>query len=227
MKKIFKKILKMTLWVAIVFLIFGLVAFGVDHWVEYKGSKYILDVKNLPQSDAVIVLGAYVLPGGTVSDMLKDRLDNGLEAYYTSKTPKIIVSGDHGRTSYDEVNSMRNYLQEKGVQRENIFMDHAGFDTYDSLYRARDVFKVKKAIIVTQRYHLVRALYIARKLGIEAYGVAADVNVYAGMKYYRFREYGARGKAFLQAAVFKPYPKYLGKAIPIWESGVLTDDGKS
>jgi SanA protein len=180
----------------------------------------------VPVAEAVIVPGAYVFPDGRVSEMLADRLDAGYMLYRAGKARKIIVSGDHGRTTYDEVNSMRKYLQAKGVPREDIFMDHAGFDTYDSIYRARDVFQVKKAIIVTQRYHLLRAVYIARMLGIEAHGVTSDAHNYPRMMYYNLREIAARVKAFLQAGVMHPDPKYLGKAIPISGSGVLTDDGK-
>jgi len=199
----------------------------IDFYIDRTGVEYLRVPDDVPQVDAIIVLGAYVFPDGTVSEMLRDRLDVGYHLYHLNKSSRILVSGDHGRKEYDEVNGMRKYLQSKGVPRENIFMDHAGFDTYDSLYRARDVFQVKNAVIVSQEYHLKRALYIARKLGIEAYGVSSDKYKYPGMKYYRAREVGARFKAFLQAGIFKPEPKYLGEAIPIWKSGELTDDGKS
>jgi len=199
----------------------------IDFYIEKTGNKYLMEPEDVPQVDAIIVLGAYVFPDGTVSEMLADRLDVGLKLYNANKSTRIVVSGDHGRKEYDEVNAMREYLQSKGVPREAIFMDHAGFDTYNSLYRARDIFQIKKAILVSQGYHLKRALYISRKLGIEGYGVPSDKYEYPGMKYYRIREVGARFKAFLQAGIFKPEPKYLGETIPIWKSGELTDDGKS
>lgn len=194
--------------------------------VSSQGTRYIVSSENAPSVDAVIIPGAYVLPDGRVSEMLADRLITALDLYRNGKASRIIVSGDHGTKAYDEVNAMRLFLQERGVPREHIFMDHAGFDTYDSIYRARDVFIVKKALIVTQEYHLLRALYIARKLGIEAYGVTADRYVYPNMAYYRIREVGARVKAFLQAGIFKPEPKYLGVAIPVSGDGRDTDDGK-
>lgn len=198
----------------------------IDYYVSSQGAKYLSSLTEVPQADAIIVFGAYVFPDGTVSQMLADRLDYAYKLYRANKAAKIVVSGDHGSKTYDEVNAMRKYLQSKGVPREDIFMDHAGFSTYDTLYRARDVFVIKKAILVSQEYHVVRALYIANKLGIEGYGVASDTYVYPGMKYYRVRELGARCKAFLQAGILKPEPKYLGDTIPIWKSGVLTDDGK-
>ena len=199
----------------------------IDYYVGKVASKYLLNIDNSPQADAIIVFGALVRSDGTVSDMLADRLNVGYKLYKAGKAPKIIVSGDHGSTAYDEVNGMRKYLQDKGVPREDIFMDHAGFDTYDSLYRARDVFLVKKAILVSQEFHVTRALYIGKRLGMEVAGVTSDLHIYPGMKYYRFREIGARLKAFAQADILKPKPKYLGEAIPIWKNGELTDDGKS
>lgn len=199
----------------------------VNSYVEFYGEKYMKTIGDTTQSDAVIVLGAYVFQDGTVSDMLADRLNLGYEIYKTGKVSKILVSGDHGKTNYDEVNHMREYLEKKGVPRQDIFMDHAGFSTYDSMYRARDVFQIKKTTIVTQRFHLVRAIYIARKLGIEADGVNSDPYKYPGMNYYLMRELGSRFKAFLYSEIFKPEPKYLGKVIPIWKSGDETDDGKS
>lgn len=198
----------------------------IDDYVARSGSRYIISPADAPKADAIIVLGAKVAPDGTPSEILADRLDIGLELYKANRAQKIIVSGDHGRTNYDEVNAMRKYLQAKGAPREDIFMDHAGFDTYDSMYRARDIFLVKKAIVVTQEFHLVRALYIARKLGIEAYSVTSDIHFYPELKYLQVRELGSRFKAFLQADIFIPKPKILGKAIPLAESGAVTDNGK-
>jgi len=214
-------------WLLLLGILAVIIILLIDFYIEKTGNKYLMEPEDVPQVDAIIVLGAYVFPDGTVSEMLADRLDVGLKLYNANKSTRIVVSGDHGRKEYDEVNAMREYLQSKGVPREAIFMDHAGFDTYNSLYRARDIFQIKKAILVSQGYHLKRALYISRKLGIEGYGVPSDKYEYPGMKYYRIREVGARFKAFLQAGIFKPEPKYLGETIPIWKSGELTDDGKS
>lgn len=212
--------------ILILIIALSLAVFLINWHVVSVGTKYILTADDVPESDAIIVLGAYVFPNGKVSDMLADRLNVGLELYKKGKAPKIVVSGDHGQVNYDEVNNMRRYLQTQGVKREDIFMDHAGFNTYDSLYRARDIFLIKKAVIVTQEFHLTRSLYIAKKLGLEAFGVKADLHVYPELKYNYAREIGSRLKAFLQAGIFRPNPKFLGDTIPISGSGSMTDDGK-
>lgn len=187
----------------------------------------VTNFNQLPQVDAIIVLGAYVTPSGSPSLMLKDRLDAGLEVYQAGISNRIVVTGDHGTKEYDEVNGMREYLQSQGIERDNIFMDHAGFNTYDSMYRARDVFLIKKAVIVTQEYHLYRAVYIARSLGIEAWGVSADKRDYVGQSYYDIREVAARVKDFFQISLFRTKPKFLGEPLPVWDNGSITDDGKS
>ena len=136
---------------------------------------------------------------------------------------KILASGDHGRDSYDEVNHMKQYAVGRGVDPDDVFLDHAGFSTYESMYRARDVFEVKSAIVVTQKYHLYRAVYNARRLGIDAYGVAADKRVYGKPVYNFVRESLARCKDFFMC-IFKPEPTYLGEVIPISGSASLSDD---
>jgi len=207
-EKVKKIFIKLFVYGFTLILIIALAVLGINLYIHDIAAERIVSKENTINADAIIVLGAYVFPDGRVSDMLADRLDVGYELYRKNKALKIIVSGDHGRINYDEVNNMRKYLLKKGVQREDIFMDHAGFCTYDSLYRARDVFKVKKAIIVTQSYHLKRAIYIAQQLGIESNGVASDIRIYPGMEYYKIREIAARVKAFLQASVLHPKPKY-------------------
>jgi vancomycin permeability regulator SanA len=159
--------------------------------------------------------------------MLGDRLQVGLQLYQAGKANRILVSGDHGRTNYDEVNTMKNYLKERGVPGDAVFMDHAGFSTYESMYRARDIFRVHKVIIVTQRYHLLRAVYSARQMGLEAYGVASDLQRYPGIERFELREVLARNKDFLWVNVWRPKPTYLGDSIPVWGSGAQTDDKKS
>lgn len=199
----------------------------INQYVQNEGSKYIVSQDDVPKADAIIVLGALVFPDGNVSLMLRDRLTTGYELYEKGKAPKIIVSGDHGQKEYDEVNTMKDFLKAKGVPSDDIFMDHAGFNTYDSLYRARDIFQAKKIIIVTQKYHLMRALFIAKELGIEAYGASADKRIYAGvMLKNEIREIGARNKAFFTAKLLNPKPKYLGEVIPVSGSGSATDDKK-
>ena len=135
------------------------------------------------------------------------------------------MSGDHGKKEHDEVNIMKNYVVERGIPSENIFMDHAGFSTYESIYRAKEIFQVKKIVIVTQKYHLYRALYIANRLGIEAYGVGSDPRQYVGATNREIREILARDKDFIKC-IFKPKPTYLGYTIPVSGNGDVTNDDK-
>ncbi|KEQ22768.1 SanA/YdcF family protein [Paenibacillus tyrfis] len=198
--------------------------FTINYHIKAYANPYVKNINELPNADAILVLGAYVYPDGRVSDMLRDRLETSLEAYREEKAPKVIVSGDHGRQDYDEVNTMKQYLLNQNLKNENVFMDHAGFSTYESLSRAKEIFKINKLIIVTQDYHLSRAVYIARKMGIEAYGIAADKMSYGDMKKYKIREILARNKDFINANILKSRPTYLGDAIPITADGRLTND---
>lgn len=174
--------------------------------------------------DAIIILGAGVW-GDSPSPMLRDRLEEGIKLYKDGIAPKILMTGDHGRKSYDEVNIMKEYAIADGIPSKDIFMDHAGFSTYESIYRAKKIFKIKKAVIVTQKYHLYRALYISNKLGLTAYG--KDTNrTYSGQRYRDIREVLARDKDYINCFI-KPKPTYLGKEIPITGNGDQTNDKKS
>ncbi len=207
-------------------LILGGTAFlSINAYVALIGRQYIDNANDVPKADAILVLGAYVFPDGTLSNMLNDRLTTGYELYKSGKAQKILVSGDHGRRNYDEVNAMKSYLVGCGVPGQDVFMDHAGFSTYESIYRARDIFQVKKLLIVTQDYHLRRAVFIARELGLEAYGVPADLHDYGPVMYqYGLREIIARNKDFFLAAIIKPKPTFLGDSIPVTGDGRATDD---
>lgn len=169
-------------------------------------------------ADAVLVLGCLVR-GSTPSGMLSDRLDTALMIEHTAP---FIMSGDHGTKEYDEVNAMRDYAVGKGVAIERVFMDHAGFCTYDSVYRAKEIFGAEKLVIVTQGYHLSRALYIAKCLGIDAVGVSADLRTYRGQALRDVREVLARNKDFFSCA-FKVKPKYLGEKIDLQDDGRVTE----
>jgi vancomycin permeability regulator SanA len=158
--------------------------------------------------------------------MLHDRLRRGVELYEAGAAPKLLMTGDHGRKNYDEVDVMKSFAVDAGIASENVFMDHAGFSTYESMYRAKEIFQAKKVIIVTQQYHLYRAIYIAESLGLEAYGVAADYRSYYGQTKRDIREVLARVKDF-GTSILKPKPTYLGDAIPIWGDGNQTNDENS
>ena len=180
------------------------------------------EAQDLEDIDCVLVLGCSVRDDGSPSAMLADRLIVGNRLYQSGVSGRLLMSGDHGQDDYDEVNTMKDYAVRAGIDPEDIFCDHAGFNTYASIYRARDVFQVRRMVIVTQRYHLYRALYIAEKLGIEAYGVSADERVYRGQTVRDIREIAARCKAYIYC-IFMPEPKYLGDPVPIQGSGSSTD----
>ena len=196
---------------------------GVQIYIVQSTKDYVLNnVSEAPESDAVMVLGALVYNNsGKPSLTLRDRLDYGYELYMHGKAKKILVSGDHGQTDYDEVNVMKDYLMEKGVPREDIFMDHAGFNTYDSMYRAKEIFCIEILLICTQDFHIARSIYIARSLGIDAYGYPCDDRG-INNQLNKLRESLARVKAFADITV-KRKPKYLGDTIPISGDGILTE----
>lgn len=180
------------------------------------------DAASMENVDCILVLGCRVYEDGTPSHMLEDRLQQGVELFLNGAAPKLLMSGDHGQQEYDEVNAMKQFAIGSGVDSSDVFMDHAGFSTYESLYRAKEIFGVEKVIIVTQGYHLHRALYIARALGLEAYGVASDPRSYVGQTMRDIREILARNKDFLNT-IFWPEPTYLGQQIPVSGDGNVTN----
>ena len=199
---------------------------GINAYVKNKVNAQILSPEQaakLQDTDCILVLGCLVKNSGEPSHMLEDRLKRAVELYQSGAAPKLLMSGDHGRVDYNEVEVMKQYAIGQGIPSEDIFMDHAGFSTYDSCYRARDIFTAKKIIIVTQEYHLYRALYIAEKLGIEAYGVSSDYRTYYKQKLRDAREALARVKDVFYV-LFHAEPVYLGEQIPIHGNGDATND---
>ena len=217
-----KKVMKFIL---IGLIIVILIVLGINLYVKQSTKNQIIvneEYSNLEDIDCILVLGAGIW-GNRPSHMLEDRLLQGIDLYKNNVSSKIIMSGDHGQEEYDEVNVMKKFAIEKGVPSENIFMDHAGFSSYESIYRAKEIFGAKKIVIVTQKYHLYRSLYIANKLGLEAYGVNSDPREYVGATYRELREILARNKDFVKC-VFKPEPTFLGDTIPVSGSGDVTND---
>jgi vancomycin permeability regulator SanA len=207
----------------------GILVLGLNGFVLLSTSSRIIspeEAQNLQDVDCILVLGCLVRSGGVPSDMLSDRLRRGVELYQSSAAPKLLMSGDHGRSDYNEVDAMKRYAVEAGIPSADIFMDHAGFSTYESVYRARDIFQCKKILIVSQEYHLHRALYIAQHLGLEAYGVASNYRSYGGQTMRDIREILARVKD-IGSCILLPKPTYLGDIIPITGSGELTHDKDS
>jgi len=202
------------------FIFSGVLVTGifVTNALIYFSSKphIYASAEEAPEAQTVLVPGAAVSPEGELSPIFIDRLEMGISLYKMEKVEKILVSGDNSTDIQNEVNPARLYLIERGVPDEDIFLDHAGFDTYSSMYRARDVFGVSAILVSTQSFHLPRSVFIARRLGLEASGVNADVGHMLFRNY--IREVLANEKALLNL-ILKREPKFLGDPVPVEEDG--------
>ena len=225
-----KRILLICLVAAVILGVLAVaLLLGINSWVKSSVRDYILteeQAAQLTDMDCILVLGCKVGADGTLSHMLEDRLRQGVALYELGAAPKLLMSGDHGTAEYDEVDAMKRYAVDAGIASQDVFMDHAGFSTYELVYRAKEVFQVRRVIIVTQEYHLYRALMVAREMGLEAYGVAVNYRTYVGQTARDIREILARVKDF-GMTIFWPEPTYLGDVIPISGNGELTHDENS
>lgn len=214
-----KKILKLSFIILCLLILINL-------YVILITKKRIIKATDIRDDnyDCIVVLGAGIR-NNNPSPMLEDRLLTAIELYNKGIAPKILVSGDHEYNDYDEVNVMKNYLKDNGVPSEDIFMDHAGLSSYDSIYRAKKIFKANKVIIVTQKYHLYRSLYIAKSIDLNAYGVSASKREYINQTKRDIREIAARIKDFFKC-IIKPEPSYLGEVISIKGNGDRTNDSE-
>ncbi len=197
----------------------------LNEYVKHTAQPYLLTPEEAAKQkdlDCILILGCGVRPNGQPSLMLRDRLEMGLSLYKDGTAPKLLMSGDHGQAEYDEVNVMKDYAVSAGVPSEDVFMDHAGFSTYESMYRANAVFQVKRVIIVSQQYHLYRAVYDARALGLEAWGVAAEDIPYLGQTMRDLREILARNKDVFFCLTGRK-PTFLGEPLPICGNGDLSN----
>ena len=222
MKKKAKKIFTVLVSAAV---LLAAAVFVPNFIVVNKTKSNIVNLEEsaeLSDIDCAVILGAGVRDGKP-TPMLRDRLLTGIELYKSGAAKKLIMSGDHGSEEYDEVNIMKSFAVENGIPDSDIFMDHAGFSTYETVYRAKEIFEADNIIIVSQEYHLYRALYIAKKLGVKAVGVSADLNTYRGQTKRDLREILARDKDFFNC-IIKPEPTYLGDKIPVSGNGNLTND---
>ena len=231
MKEKLKKILKNRVFVAITaslltVMLLALSFVLITNAIILSSTKHRIiaaeEASKLSEVDCILVLGCGLRADGSPSDMLHDRLVVGTSLYSSGASSNILMSGDHGRTEYDEVNAMKNFALNEEIPSADIFMDHAGFSTYESIYRAKEIFGADKIIVVTQGYHLPRALYIAEALGIEAYGVSADIRSYRGQALRDVRELLARAKDFTYT-VTKPLPTYLGEPVSLDADGNVTN----
>ncbi len=198
---------------------------AVNLWIyaSVKDRIFSPDEIGETSADCILVLGAGVRDDGSPSHMLEDRLLTGIDLYHRGFSPVMLMSGDHGREEYDEVNAMKDFAAAEGVPGNVIFLDHAGFSTYESLYRAKEIFGAQRIVVVTQEYHLWRALYIADALGLDAIGVSADRRTYVGQSMRETREIAARMKDFLWC-LFLPEPTYLGETIDLGGNASVTHD---
>lgn len=209
-----KKIKKVILPVIILCLIAIAVIWATNSNVKAKTEAVIYtDLADVPKTKVAIIFGAGII-GDRPSRYLKDRLDAGIALYKNNKVDKILLSGDNGRDEHDELTVMKLYCYENGVDTSKIYIDYAGFDSYSTMYRAKHIFKVDTAILVSQKYHLNRCVYLGDKLGVKSYGYSANRGVYPGYKYYSFRE-----KLSITKSVFDVMrnrkPKYLGETVDV------------
>ena len=204
-------------------LLLAALMLGVSEFMKASVEECILPFDGALSLDAdcILVLGAGLRGNGTPSTILADRLDCATALYLSGASDRLLMSGDHSRRDYNEVAAMRDYVLPQGVDCEHVFLDHAGFSTYESIYRARDVFAAKRIIIVTQSYHLYRALYSAHALGVDAIGVASDYRSYGKQTWYDVREIPARTKDFFKA-LFDVPSTYVGDPISLDQSGDVT-----
>ncbi|MBQ3670345.1 MAG: YdcF family protein [Treponema sp.] len=195
--------------------------------VLYSRHYIYTEQKSVPKRYTAIVPGARAYPNNVISFVFRDRIAGGMELLTAGTVQKVLVSGDHGRKNYDEVNSALSYIRQMYATDDSlVFLDHAGFSTYETMYRARDVFCVKEAVIVTQPFHMARSVFIARKLGLDAVGyIPEEKNPFSRRtkQYWQLRESLARVKAFF-SVTFHKKPTYLGSEIPISGDGRATRD---
>jgi SanA protein len=220
--RMLKKIVRISI---VLFLTVAVGSALINMGMIKDSKKYVYTaIGDIPEKTTVLVLGSQIR-GRRLSRVLEDRVVAGIDLIETGTGRKLLLSGDHGQRYYDEVNAMRLYVlaNAPGIAEADIFMDHAGFNTYDSMYRARDVFEVRDLIIVTQQFHVSRAVFIARNLGLDAvaYAQSQEKFDFRTRMSWETREYLARVKAFIYI-VFKPKPRYLGDKIPIIGDGRKT-----
>ena len=201
-------------------IIFGILVLAVlltSLFITLKTESYIsADINKVPGAQVAMILGAAILKNGGLSPILRERVDRAQTLYETGKVEKILVTGSNSTLEDNEVNPVRIYLLKNNIPGQDIFLDHAGFDTYSSMYRARDIFLADSMIVVSQSFHLPRAIFLARALGIKAYGLEADRGHYLWRNY--FREMFANVKAVFNL-IFDREPKYLGEPVPLTGEG--------
>jgi SanA protein len=204
--------------VALLLLMLGiglvLSPFVLRWWVDRRYQRLIHPIETVSPRKVAIVFGAGITADGRPMPALADRVWTAAQLYQAGKVEKLLMSGDNRYVEYNEPEAMRQYAIAQGVADEDIVLDYAGRRTYDTCYRAGYIFEVKEAILVTQWFHLDRALYTCDKLGIDAVGVAADRRDYYSARYWWLRELAAVSRAWLDLNFLHPMP-VLGEKLPI------------
>ncbi len=195
-------------------LIIAIVFPGERVYTRYQGVIYD-SPESAPEAPVAIVFGAAVGPDGEPSSMLADRVDAAVALYKAGKVRRILMTGDNSQPEYDEVTAMKRHAVEQGAPADIVNLDYAGFRTYDSCYRAKAIFGISQAVLVTQRYHLPRALYLANSMGIEAVGLTAGPDRYPHQDYYNFREAAAAIVSWYEINLTHPLPRFLGEPVDL------------
>ncbi len=212
-----KTLFKVALIMFICCILILILTFGIYFHIYFLSIDYIYsDIERLPPKPVAIVFGAGYYESGRLSYILQDRVDTAIDLYNKGVVSKLLMTGANNTLSYDEPSAMKRYAVKKGINEKDIVLDYAGFRTYDSLYRARDIFMVKSAILVTQKYHLYRAVYTARKFGLKAVGMVSNKRRYLKEDWYETREFLAILLSFIELNITKPKPHFLGEKIPIF-----------
>ncbi|MHB1296863.1 MAG: SanA/YdcF family protein [Anaerolineae bacterium] len=189
--------------------------FAFTWWTSQRFKARTYTAQTVPPKSVAIVFGAGYWPDGRLSDILADRVSTAVDLYRAGRVQKLLMTGDNRVVEYNEPQRMREYALELGVPDEDIVLDYAGRRTYDSCYRAKHIFRVDGAVLVTQAYHLPRALLTANGLGIDAVGVPADQRSYRLVDYYALREVPATLLACWQVYITRPEP-VMGDPLPIF-----------
>ncbi|KAA3663923.1 MAG: hypothetical protein DWQ04_08355 [Chloroflexi bacterium] len=214
MRKHWKRIFQIML---IAVILMGIFPFGWRWMVQWRYGRFITPIEQAPQSPVAIVFGAAVYENGRLSDVLRDRMDVAIQLYKQGNVKKLIVSGDNRFVNYDEPTAMKQYAIEHGIPAADIQPDFAGRRTYDTCYRAKHIFQVDEAILVTQQFHLPRALFTCQQLGLSSTGVAADLQPYLDARWFAIREAVATSKALWDVIEHDPAP-VMGDPIPIFSN---------
>lgn len=213
-----RRCLRLLMILALLLVLLATTPFALRWWTNHRYGRLIYAVETAPPRRVAIVFGAGIWADGSLTPILADRVATAVDLYRRGAVEKLLMTGDNRRADYNEPAAMRDYAVALGVPADDIVLDYAGRRTYDSCYRARHIFGVTDAILVTQAYHLDRALLTAHHLGIDVVGVPADRRDYVHIRYYWWRELAATTVAFWEVLLTRPEP-VMGEPLPIFPEG--------